>query len=201
MVTLRGRHILRGALSVLVAALAGLLVYALLAGAPGRPGAPAAGQVRPAPAFDLPVLRMRRLAVSPFPSRLTAGLADGRLDLAELRGVPVIVDVWASWCPSCREEAPVLERAWREDLRPRGVLLLGLDIKDVVQDARDFLRTFRIDYPNVRDVFGSVALRYGATSIPQMFLISRSGRISARIVGAVSREELRTLADKVSAAP
>lgn len=191
----RGRA-LRGAVSVIVAVLLGLGVYALLAQAPRPTPAPGAGQPRPAPAFNLPVLSAGRLGPR-FPPRLVTGLVGGRLGLRELRGVPVMVDVWASWCLSCREQAPMLQRAWREDLRPRGVLLLGLNIRDVAQDARDFVRSFGIDFPNVRDEFGSVALRYGATSIPQMILISRRGRVISRTVGTVSRAEMRTQAARL----
>lgn len=195
--TLRPRSAVRAGLSVAVAVFAGLLAYSLLV---KSPGAAPVGKAQPAPAFTLPLLNAGRLG-SRFPRRLVTGLADGRLELAELRGVPVMLNVWASWCPTCREEAPVLERAWREDLRPRGVLLMGLDIRDVLEDARDFLRAFRIDYPNVRDEFGKVARRYGATSIPQMFLISRSGRVIERVVGTVSRQELRGQATKLLRTP
>lgn len=134
---------IRAALSLSVAVPVGLLAYGLVAGASAAPDAP--GDARPAraPAFDLPLLNAGRLG-SVLRPRLRRGVEDGRLDLAELRGVPVMIDVWASWCPSCREAAPVLQRAWREDLRPHGVLLLGLNIRDVPEDAREFLR----DLPN-----------------------------------------------------
>lgn len=187
------RNALRVGVSAIVAVLVALAVYAVLA---GSPGAPAAGEAQSAPAFDLPVLNAGRLGPR-FPRRLGVSLAGGRLRLRDLRGVPVLLDVWGSWCPSCREEAPVLQRAWRESLRPRGVLLMGLNIRDVAQDARDFVRAFGIDYPNLRDELGGVARRYGATSIPQMFMISRSGRVTRRVVGGMSRQELLTAAGKL----
>jgi thiol-disulfide isomerase/thioredoxin len=79
-----------------------------------------------APGFALEVLQEG----SPGPRlerRLEAASYDGELALQELRGAPVVLNFWASWCPPCREEAPRLERSWRES-RDRGVVVLGLVI-------------------------------------------------------------------------
>lgn len=195
-----GRGVTRATLSIAVSIAAGLLAYALLADAAGTPGAIDRRGGSPAPAFSLPLLNAARLGPALRP-RLASALADGRLELAELRGVPVMVDVWASWCPSCREQAPLLQRAWRADLSPRGVLLLGLNIRDVGEDARAFIRAYRIDFPNVRDVDATVAPRYGVTGIPEMFMISRSGRIVEHVIGSVSPEELRAAAVNLASAP
>jgi thiol-disulfide isomerase/thioredoxin len=191
---------IRAALSLAVAVLAGLLAYVLLPDVRDAPRAAGPRGLSGAPAFSVPLLNRGRVGGA-LGARLGPGLADGRLKLAELRGVPVMIDVWASWCPSCREQAPVLQRAWREDLRPRGVLLLGLNIKDVAEDARAFIRSYGIDFPNVRDWRGTVAPRYGITGIPEMFMISRRGRIVEHVVGSASREELRAAAAKLTAAP
>ena len=196
----RTRTAIRIALSGAVAIAAALPAYALLGDAADTPRAidPRGGS--PAPPFSLPLLNAARVGPALRP-RLGPALVDGRLKLAELRGVPVVIDVWASWCPSCRENAPVLQRAWREDLRPRGVLLLGLNIRDVPEDAREFIRTYRIDFPNVRDARAAVAPRYGVTGIPEMFMISSSGRIVDHVVGSASREQLRAAAVHLTAAP
>lgn len=194
------RGVTRATLSTAASIAGGLLAYALIAGAADTPGAVDPGGGSPAPAFSLPLLNAARLGPALRP-RLASALADGRLELAELRGVPVMVDVWASWCPSCREQAPLLQRAWREELSPRGVLLLGLNIRDAGEDARAFIRAYRIDFPNVRDVDATVAPRYGVTGIPEMFMISRSGRIVEHVIGSVSPEELRAAAVNLTSAP
>lgn len=141
-----------------------------------------------APGFSLEVLEPGTL-----PSRLEGqvgpALADGKLALEELRGTPVMLNIWASWCVPCREEAPVLEGGWRS-WGKRGVLFLGLDMQDIRSDARNFLREFRISYPTIREPGKEVALRYGATGIPETYFITARGRVVAHAVGAMSSDQL-----------
>jgi cytochrome c biogenesis protein CcmG/thiol:disulfide interchange protein DsbE len=142
-----------------------------------------------APGFTLEVLQEG----SPGPRlerRLEAAANDGELALQELRGAPVVLNFWASWCPPCREEAPRLERSWRES-RDRGVVVLGLDMQDLTGDAREFIREFHISYPNVRDPGDDVAREWGVTGLPETFFISARGRVVAHVIGAISSEQLQ----------
>ncbi len=142
-----------------------------------------------APAFELPVLQTG----TPGPKldqSLTRALSDGRLSLAELRGSPVVLNFWASWCPPCRTEAPRLERSWRA-VRRSGVVFLGLDMQDVSDDARGFLAEYRASYPNVRDQGDEVARRWGVTGLPETFFVGSNGKVVGRVVGAVSDDQLR----------
>jgi cytochrome c biogenesis protein CcmG, thiol:disulfide interchange protein DsbE len=120
---------------------------------------------------------------------VTRALADGRVSLRELRGVPVVVNFWASWCPPCREEAPRLERAW-EQARGRGVLLLGLNQQDLTGDARAFMRGYGTSYPNVRDPQGRVAPKWGVTGLPETFFLNRRGQVVDHVIGAISVQQL-----------
>ncbi|MDQ3720443.1 MAG: TlpA family protein disulfide reductase [Actinomycetota bacterium] len=146
-------------------------------------------QVAEAPGFELPVLR----AGTPG-SRLDGPLGrssrDGRISLAELKGAPVVLNFWASWCPPCRTEAPRLERSWRQ-ARQTGVVYLGLNIQDVSDDARRFLDEYRASYPNVRDQGDEVARRWGVTGLPETFFLRRDGKVVGRVIGAVSEAQLR----------
>ncbi len=117
-------------------------------------------------------------------------LADRRVALEELRGTPVVVNFWASWCAPCREEAPVLERTWRE-AHDRGVLFVGLNQQDFLADARRFLREFGTSYLNVRDSGNGVARRWGLKGLPETFFLDADGRVVAHILGAASAAELR----------
>jgi cytochrome c biogenesis protein CcmG/thiol:disulfide interchange protein DsbE len=145
-----------------------------------------AGHSVAAPAIDLPVL-VRGQGASP---RLAAAAADGRLRLTELRGAPVIVNFWASWCVPCRQEAPTLERFWRAE-RASGAVVLGLDMQDVTDDARAFVRQYGMTYANVRDQGNDAARRYGTTGIPETFFVSPAGRIVGHVIGVVAPTQLR----------
>ena len=144
------------------------------------------GRAIAAPGLDLPVL-VPGQGTSP---RLRAAEADGRLRLAELRGSPVVLNFWASWCVPCRQEAPTLQRFWLGQ-RAAGTVVLGLDMQDVTDDARAFVRQFGMTYPNVRDRGNDVARRYGTTGIPETFFISPAGRVVGHVIGVVSPAQLR----------
>jgi cytochrome c biogenesis protein CcmG, thiol:disulfide interchange protein DsbE len=125
----------------------------------------ARGQRPPAPAFDLP------------------RFDGGTLALSSLRGQYVLVNFWASWCIPCRDEAPLLERAWRE-YRNRGLMVVGVNIQDLEPEARKFIAQFKVSYPNVRDRDGRVSRAYGITGVPESFFIDRKGGVVRKFPGA-----------------
>jgi len=121
------------------------------------------------------------------------------LSLESLRGRVVVVNFWASWCiPACYEEAPVLEKAWRE-YRDRGVTLVGINIQDKDEAARKFMSQFEFTFPNAADVGGRIAVEYGVYGVPETFFIDRAGRIRERKVGAVSDEVFRAQVERLLA--
>jgi cytochrome c biogenesis protein CcmG, thiol:disulfide interchange protein DsbE len=172
-------------------ALIALLVYGVIARSPDTTidDSLARGVPPEAPGFELAVLEPGRLGPRLTPV-LRPALADGSVALAELRGRRVVLNLWASWCVPCRQEAPLLQRTWRA-VRDRGVLFVGLDMQDLTGDARDFLDEFRIDYLNVRDRGDAVARRYGVTGVPETFFIAPSGRIVGHVIGVSSAADLR----------
>jgi cytochrome c biogenesis protein CcmG, thiol:disulfide interchange protein DsbE len=145
-----------------VAGLLGLLVWRLT----HQSHAPKIGG--PAPGFTL-----RRIG------------SPGKLDLASLRGRPVVLNFWASWCVPCKGEAKMLESAWRQ-YRSQGVVFLGVDYHDVTSDARTFLSHHGVTYPTVQDGSGAVADRYGVSAVPETYFVDRRGRlVGVHIVGTV----------------
>lgn len=113
------------------------------------------------------------------------------LALDPLRGKVVVVNFWASWCnPACYDEAPVLERAWRT-YRDRGVVVVGIDMQDTAEAAREFIRRFELTFPNAPDPGGKVAVEYGVYGVPETFFVDRAGTIRAKHVGAVTDEVIR----------
>lgn len=169
-----------------------LLIFGVLGQAPDSTidDSLARGQAAPAPAFDLAVLQRGDLGAA-LTARLAPALADGRLAVRELRGIPVVLNIWASWCDPCRAEAPLLERAWRTTGRPGGTLFLGLDQQDVSSDGLAFLHAYRVDYVNVRDPGNDVPRSYGATGIPETFFINARGEVVDHVIGVVSPRQLQ----------
>jgi cytochrome c biogenesis protein CcmG/thiol:disulfide interchange protein DsbE len=116
------------------------------------------------------------------------------LELRALSGAPAFIDVWASWCVPCREEAPMLARLWR---RYRGqVRFLGIDVEDTRGDARAFVRRYGLGYPSIFDRRAALAGKLGFFGLPTAFLVDREGHIAATLVGIQKEAPLqRALAD------
>ncbi len=117
-------------------------------------------------------------------------LFDGRtVRLSDFRGKVVFLNFWASWCPPCREEAPLLEAAWRR-YKEQGVVFIGVDLQDTEEAGRELLKEFAISYMNGRDPKDRVAIDYGVYGIPETYFIDPTGRITAKYVGALNQDIL-----------
>lgn len=171
----------------LVFGLLALLVYRV---AQGNPGAGLVKSVREqknpvAPDFDLRVLWSH---VETWDARARRALADGRVSLSELRGRPVVLNFWASWCTPCGREAPRLNASAAAH---RGeVVFLGLDVKDFSGDARKFLRRHNVNYVSVREGASRTYDAYGLTGLPETYFVDASGRVVRHSIGEIRRAEL-----------
>jgi thiol-disulfide isomerase/thioredoxin len=104
-----------------------------------------------------------------------------RVDLADFPGKPVLVNVWASWCPGCADEAADLEKFARA--HPE-VQVLGIDIQDTRAEARAFYRRWGWRHPSIFDPQGVLASRLGLQGLPSTFVLDEEHRVASRIVGA-----------------
>jgi thiol-disulfide isomerase/thioredoxin len=146
-------------------ALVGLLVYGISEQAASR-------------TLDDAVAHHRRPAAPeaarPLP-RLSGG---GSASLQSYRGRVVLLNFWASWCPPCQHETPVLERVQRT-LQHHRATVLGVTYLDAVPDARAFVRNHGLTYPSLRDVTGQFARSFGTQALPESFVLDRSGHVVA----------------------
>ena len=109
----------------------------------------------------------------------------------DLVGRAAVINVWASWCPPCREEAPVLRRAY-EGADPERVAFLGVVRNDSTGSARDFVERFDLAYPQAVDD-GSFARAYRVRGLPMTFIVDAAGRLSATHFGPISESRLAVL--------
>jgi cytochrome c biogenesis protein CcmG, thiol:disulfide interchange protein DsbE len=107
------------------------------------------------------------------------------VSLASLRGRPVVLNFWASWCATCKGEAPVLERDWMR-YRSRGLVVLGVDYKDFAPDARRFVAAHGLTFPILQDGSGRVTGTYGVSQAPETYVVNRRGRIVAHLRGPIT---------------
>jgi peroxiredoxin len=106
-----------------------------------------------------------------------------KIELKDLKGKPLIINFWASWCGPCREEMPFLEKSWNY-YKDKGVTFLGIDVLDEEKSAKAFINVFGISYLNLKDSTGEVANVYGVIALPVTFFIDREGKIVKKNYGA-----------------
>lgn len=159
-------------------ALAGLFLYRLGAGDPSA--IPSALIGRQAPLTDLPPLEGLTRDGKPLPGLLAA----------DMRGQVTVLNVWASWCGPCRDEAPLLMRM-ADDRRYR---LVGLNYKDEPANALKFLARFGNPFVAVgADPKGRAGIDWGVYGVPETFVIGRDGRIAYKLVGPITPDNLAAL--------
>jgi cytochrome c biogenesis protein CcmG, thiol:disulfide interchange protein DsbE len=125
---------------------------------------------------------------------------EGEGKIADYRGEWVLVNLWASWCPPCRDEAPDLERWWRAH-RNENVTVLGINVQDNSEDALDFLDEFDSTYPQLRSVGDERSEAFGSTGVPENFLVDPKGRLVLIERGPVDETYLEENVDPIVEGP
>ncbi|MCB5169015.1 TlpA family protein disulfide reductase [Streptomyces bambusae] len=127
----------------------------------------------------------------------------GTLDVADLKGKVVVLNVWGSWCAPCRAEAPHFAKV-AKDLKPKGVEFVGINIRNTPQAAQAFDDRFGIPYPSLHDPDSKLLLRFpkgtlSLQTIPSTLVLDREGKIAARALIGLNEEQLRKMIDPVAA--
>jgi len=127
----------------------------------------------------------------PVPDRALPELpGPGRGSIAEQRGKWVLVNLWASWCIPCREEAPVLERFYRRE-RHHSATVIGINVQDNRDDALSFLHSHPTTYTQLRSIGDERSSAFGSTGVPENFLVDPHGRLALIWRGPVDDDFLR----------
>ena len=108
--------------------------------------------------------------------------------LVGLKGTPVIVNVWASWCAPCRTETPLLERTWESS--DHDIVILGVASKDDERPAVDFMDEFDVTFPNIFDFSGDIRSRLGLRGFPTTYVFAADGILRSTIVGGLTEQRL-----------
>jgi len=121
------------------------------------------------------------------------------ITLSELRGRPVIVNFWATWCPPCRAEMPAMQRAFM-DYEDEEVIILAINStnQDALQAVKQFVDEFDITFPILLDSQGTAANTYQISSLPTTYFIGKDGIIREVVIGGPMAEALlRSRIDKM----
>jgi DsbE subfamily thiol:disulfide oxidoreductase len=177
----------QGLALVVVAALLGLLIWRVAHGSEGSRVVKdiAAGKRPLAPGFRMRPIWLRADGAT---DRLRAAIRRGEVTAADLRGRATVVNVFASWCVPCKDEAPVLAAASR---RYSGrVQFVAFDYQDFDGDGRSFLRRYGNDFAALHDGDGHIAQSWGATGVPETYVLDAEGRLVAHQAFPVTTEQL-----------
>jgi cytochrome c biogenesis protein CcmG/thiol:disulfide interchange protein DsbE len=163
---------------IIFLALAALLFFRLGAGDPAK--LPSALIGRPAPATDLPAV----------PGLVRDGVPVPGLVAKDFAGRVTLLNVWASWCVPCHDEAPLLLKL-ADDKR---ITVAGINYKDQAENARRFLGRYGNPFAvSGADPNGRAAIEWGVYGVPETFVIGRDGRIAHKLVGPITEDNLTSV--------
>jgi len=163
---------------VLFLGLAALFFFRLYSGDPSI--IPSALIGRPAPQTDLPPVAGLERNGMPVPG----------IDAAGFSGTVTVVNVWASWCVPCHDEAPLLMELSRDSR----VRLVGINYKDDAGNARRFLGRYGDPFAAAgADENGRAAIEWGVYGVPETFVVGRDARIAYKLVGPITPENFAAL--------
>ena len=179
------RKVLVLAIAIALAAVAWWQVSQLRSGTKEAAGVTATGVTEYAGADGIPLPEVAGRTIDGDP-----------LDLGDLRGDVLVVNVWGSWCAPCRAEQPELA-AVAQETEPRGVRFVGIDVRDNPAAARAFARRYGVTYPSLDDQNGLLLAQFTGivpvSAVPSTIVVDANGAIRARVVGKVDASTLRAL--------
>jgi peroxiredoxin len=102
--------------------------------------------------------------------------------LSDLRGKPLLINFWATWCPPCRREMPSMERAWQQ-LQQEGIWLLAVNVGEDPATVREFVTRYPVSFPILFDRNSRVSEAWQVPGLPVTWLVDSEGRLVYRAIG------------------
>jgi peroxiredoxin len=147
----------------------GLVVFALHGAASAADLFKAMGVLRPEIRMEAPAFTLR-------------DVGGEQQSLSAFRGKVILLKLWATWCPNCREEMPSLEKLY-EKFKSKGVVVVAVVIDGSVGDVKSLARKMGLTFPILFDVDKKVRRAYEVTALPMTYIIGKDGKISGRLYG------------------
>jgi cytochrome c biogenesis protein CcmG/thiol:disulfide interchange protein DsbE len=121
------------------------------------------------------------------------------MNLSDLRGKIVLINIWASWCKPCEQEAPDLQQAWEFYKDSGDVVFVGVDYVDTPAGANEYLKKFSISFPNAPDLKSNISsILNRQMGVPETYLIDREGILRNIKIGPfTSVDEIKSVVESV----
>ena len=123
------------------------------------------------------------------PELALTNLAGEDESLADYRGNVVMVNLWATWCPPCKAELPVLQEYY-DDHKDEGFVIIGIDSQEPPERVESYIKTTTVKYPIWIDLDGAAGMAFNSFSLPASFVIDRDGVVRLAWTGAISKNML-----------
>jgi cytochrome c biogenesis protein CcmG/thiol:disulfide interchange protein DsbE len=138
-------------------------------------------------AFGLRARGETQVSSGPAPDFGITSFEGQTIKLSELRGKVVVVNIWASWCVPCRDEAPFFQKTWQQ-YKDRGVVFIGVDYVDSETAAKAYLKEFGITYFNGPDIGSEIYQRFRAKGVPETYFVGKDGNLAGNALGPIARD-------------
>jgi peroxiredoxin len=121
----------------------------------------------------------------PAPNFTFPGLDGKNVNLSDYRGKVVLVNIWATWCPSCVNEMPSMEKLYQK-LKGEDFEILAVSIDSLgAQVVEPFMEKYKLTFPALIDSQGTIRLTYRTTGVPESFIVDKDGKLAKKIIGAI----------------
>ena len=107
------------------------------------------------------------------------------ITLSDLRGRPVLINFWATWCPPCRFEMPAMQRVY-EQYKDQGFVILAVNYRESADQVKPFVEELGLTFPVLLDETGNVATQYRVIGLPSSYFVDKEGRVQTVQVGAMT---------------